>query len=108
MAIAVKSEKITSAHGIDTYLHLDGTRLIIENRFDAQPILEANKITSADGTGGWSPSRNMRKIASVPYTLLAEWAAEGITIQSDRKEFLRRLSDPDLRGFRTDGGRRLI
>ena len=100
-------ELLTSAHGIDNYAHREGGKLIIENVFDAEPILEANKIASNDGTGGWTPSRNMRKVASVPIALLELWNSMGISPTKDRKEFLRRLNDPDLRGFRTDGGSRL-
>jgi len=103
-----KTELLTSSQGIDTYAHLedDGT-LIIQDQFAAEPILEANKAASTDGTGGWSPSRNMRRVASVPLTLLHLWDSMGISPQKDRKEFLRRLNDSDLRAFRTDGGSRL-
>tara|TARA_R110000803_G_scaffold23517_3_gene57644 strand:+ start:3509 stop:3826 length:318 start_codon:yes stop_codon:yes gene_type:complete len=105
----LKSELLTSAHGIDTTLHLDqeNNRLIVQNQFDAAPIIEANKIASNDGTGGWTPSRNMRKVASVPLALLQLWDSMGISPKKDRKEFLRRLNDSELSGFRTDGGSRL-
>jgi hypothetical protein len=103
----MKSERVTRTHGIDTWLHLDDDRLIIQNVFDAGPILEANKIDSNDGTGGWTPSRQMRRVASVPLALLHLWDSMGISPKKDRKEFLRRLNDSELRGFRTDGGSRL-
>ena len=104
----LKSELITSSHGIDTYGHLDSDgSLTIENRFDAQPILDANKTASNDGTGGWTPSKNMRKVASVPIALLHLWDSMGISPTKDRKEFMKRLNDSELRGFRTDGGSKL-
>lgn len=104
----LKSELIASAHGIDTYGHLDSDgSLTIQNTFDASPILDANQISSNDGTGGWTPSRNMRKVASVPIALLHLWDSMGISPKKDRKEFLKRLNDSELRGFRTDGGSRL-
>jgi len=105
----VKTELITSSHGIDTYAHLDqeSGRLIIQNKFDVTPIVEANKISSTDGTGGWTPSRAMRKVASVPIALLHLWDSMGISPKKDRKEFIKRLNDSELRDFRTDGGSRL-
>ena len=104
----IKSEKITNANGIDTYAHLDNDgRLIIENQFDAEPILEQAKAESNDGSGGWTPSRNMRKVATVPLALLELWRSMGITPQSDPKKFKQLLNDAELRGFRTDGGSRL-
>ena len=103
----MKTELLTSSQGIDTYAHREDGKLIIENVFDIAPILEANKISSTDGTGGWTPSKNMRKVANVPIALLELWDSMAISPTKDRKEFLRRLNDPDIRGFRTDGGSRL-
>ena len=103
----MKPERIASSHGIDTYMHLDDGRLIVRNTFDMEPILEANKAASNDGTGGWTPSRQMRRVASVPLVLLKLWDSMGISPKKDRKEFLKRLNDSELRGFRTDGGSRL-
>lgn len=106
--MATRSRLITSANGIDTYGHLDDAgNLVIENRVDAEPIIEANKIASTDGTGGWSKSRNTRHIASIPLTLLYLWDSMGISPTKDRKAFLKKLNDPELRAFRTDGGSRL-
>lgn len=104
----MKKELITSSHGIDTYGHLDhdGT-LTLVNEFDAEPIIEANKAASNDGTGGWSKSRNIRKVANVPIALLHLWDSMGISPTKDPVAFRRKLNDPDLRFFRTDGGSRL-
>lgn len=102
-----KSELLTSANGIDTYAHLEDGKLIIQNQWDSQPLLDANKEASNDGTGGWSPSRNMRRVANVPLGLLELWDSMGISPKKDRKEFLRRLNDSELRSFRTDGGSQL-
>ena len=98
---------IGSSNGINTTLHLDGDTLIVQNTYDATPILESNKIASNDGTNGWTPSRQMRRVANVPLALLHLWDSMGISPTKDRKEFLKKLNDPDLRGFRTDGGSRL-
>jgi len=106
-ASALKSELVTRSHGIDTTLHLDDDKLIIQNTFDAEPIIEANKAASNDGTGGWTPSKNMRRVANVPLALLHLWDSMGISPKKDRKAFLKKLNDPDLRYFRTDGGSRL-
>ena len=105
----MRKELLTSSHGIDTYAHMDELTgdLTIENVFDAQPILDANRAASNDGTGGWTPSRQMRRVASVPLVLLHLWDSMGISPTKDRKEFLRRLNDSELSGFRTDGGSRL-
>ena len=105
----MRTELITSSNGIYTYAHFDEMTgdLTIQNVYDAQPILEANKAASNDGTGGWTPSRQMRRVASVPLALLHLWDSMGISPTKDRKEFLRRLNDSELSGFRTDGGSRL-
>jgi len=103
----MKSEKVTSSHGIDTYFHLDGDRLIVENRFDAQPILDAAKEESNHGNGGWTENRNMRKVATVPLALLHLWDSMGISPKKDPKAFRTKLNDAELRYFRTDGGSRL-
>tara|TARA_R110000803_G_scaffold44018_1_gene93455 strand:+ start:7433 stop:7744 length:312 start_codon:yes stop_codon:yes gene_type:complete len=101
------TELLTSSHGIDTYAHRQDGKLIIENVFDAAPIIEANKVSSNDGTAGWTPSKSMRKVASVPLALLSLWDSMGISPTKDRKEFLKRLNDSEISAFRTDGGSRL-
>jgi len=103
-----KSELLTSSHGIDTYAHLDHDgSLTIENKFDASPIIEANKIAQNDGTNGWTPSRDMKRVASVPLVLLHLWDSMGISPTKDPVAFRRKLNDPDIRAFRTDDAKTL-
>ena len=79
---------------------------------DCEPILENNKrLQTADD--GWSPSRFMRRKASVPIHLCETWAQQaGIEPirfwtmpKAEQNEFLRRhIRDSDWRHVRTVDG----
>lgn len=54
---------------------------IIETVQDVQPVLDANKRAQNDGTGGWSPSRELRKVGSIPNIVIEKWLVEeGINV----------------------------
>lgn len=84
----------------------DGT-VIVRKTQDVTPILDHNKAL-ANHDDGYSRSREMRRVASIPLVVIEQWRAEGFDLLSgnfDRKELRRRLNDSDNRFFRTAPGR---
>lgn len=80
--------------------------LVVRRTQDVEPILEHNKrLATADD--GYSPSRDVRRVASIPLAVIEQWRAEGFDLlgQYDPKELRRRLNDPDNRFFRTAPGK---
>ena len=77
-------------------------RLVIRNAQDAEPIVEANKRAYTEGDG-YSASRNLRRVASIPLVLYLDLKKRGIL--RDPRRFRAWLNDPDNRFFRTAPGR---
>lgn len=78
----------------------------IETRQDVAPILDNNKRQWNDGDG-YTPSREMRKIAEIPLVVLEKWKNElGIdwTNKNHAPAVRRLLNDPDWRYLRTAPG----
>ena len=59
---------------------------------DVEPILEANKALAASGDG-YSPSRELRRAASIPLAIVEKWKNElGVDVfNPDHKPAVRRL-----------------
>lgn len=95
---------LESAWGVDTFLeHDDASNMMVERRTqDVAAILDNNKALQTLNDG-YSPSREFRRIASIPLVVWAQWEREGIT--KDQAALRRRLNDPDNRFFRTSVGR---
>lgn len=76
---------------------------------DVEPILEANK-TAQTLNDGYSPSRDLKRIASIPLVIAQQWMKEdGINWMSlpkdEKAKYLRKkLNDPEYRFLRTSGG----
>ena len=77
-------------------------RIVIRNAQDAEPIVEANKLDYTEGNG-YSASRNLRRVASIPLVLYLDLRKRGIL--RDPHRFRAWLNDPDNRFFRTAPGR---
>ena len=79
----------------------------VETVQDVEPILEANKAAQSMGDG-WTPSRDMRRVASIPLVIWEQWILEtngrlhnGMT-KRERKRFVeRKLKDPEYAFLRT-------
>lgn len=73
---------------------------------DVEPILEANKALYNSGDG-YSPSRELRRVATIPAIVVEQWMKEGVNIfdKNCRGEIRRRLNDPANLAFRTAPGR---
>jgi hypothetical protein len=66
--------------------------LTVHRGEDVEPILENNKALAASGDG-YSPSRELRRAASIPFAIIEKWRNEhGIDVfNPDHKEGVRRL-----------------
>lgn len=73
---------------------------------DVEPILEENKRLQNSGDG-YSPGRQMRRVASIPHAVVEQWMREGVSIfdKNAMPEIRRRLNDPENLFLRTSPGR---
>lgn len=79
----------------------------IETVGDVEPVIEANKRLLTDGSTGYSPSRDMKRIASVPMNIYLKWKQElGVDMlnKDHEKKVKQLLNDPDWRYLRTAPG----
>lgn len=69
----------------------DGS-LIVHREADVEPLLEANKALYTSGDG-YTPSRELRRAASIPNAIIEKWRNElGVDVfNPDHKEAVRRL-----------------
>lgn len=98
---------LDTVDGVTSYAYLDPTdgRFVYGHRADVEPNIEANKALAKDGTGGWSPTREFKRVASIPVTVALMWKERfGIDAwdQDHWPAVLRLLDDPDWRFLRTD------
>lgn len=97
------------AYGLLSNFHTepDGERFAVETVADVEPIIDLNKALANDGDG-YSPSRELRRIASIPLVIVEKWKNEfGVDVfNKDHAQAVRRLlNDPDWRYLRTSPGR---
>ena len=96
------------ALGLTEAFHVDNdVRYAIETIQDVEPILENNKKLATAGDG-YSPSRDIRRIANIPNVIIEKWINEGICNvfdKNDAPKLRRLLNDPDWRHLRTSPGR---
>lgn len=79
---------------------------VIERVQDVEPIFEVNKQLYNDGDG-YSPSRELRRVASIPMAIVEMWMQEGVNIfnPDHMPEIRRRLNDSENLFMRTAPGR---
>lgn len=80
---------------------------IIETVQDVEPILERNKALQNEDDGGWSPSRDLRRAASIPDVVILKWRRElGVDVfnRNHWPAVKRLLNDPEWRWLRTAPG----
>lgn len=78
---------------------------------DVGAMLEENKA-KATHNDGWSPSRELRRVGSIPFALIYQWLAEdGVNVLDAGHDphaaayLMRKLNDPDYAHLRTAPGR---
>lgn len=79
-------------------------RAAIQVTADVEPVIDANKAAG----DGWSPSREWRKVASIPTAVYYEWLAKyGVDpLAKENSALLQRLlNDPDNAYLRVGSGR---
>lgn len=82
-------------------------KVIFRTQQETQSILDLNKIKRDCGDRGWCADGDMRRVASIPNGVIAEWMAEGIDVFSGEHQdaIARKLNDPDYFYLRTAEGR---
>jgi hypothetical protein len=113
MKRAFDIDQLTGA--VETF-HFDemSGQSVIQTTEDVQPILDANQSMMNQGDSGYSKSRELKRIANIPMSVLMEWNQKlGIdlmkqspfAILKDRKVLARFLNDPSYQKVRTAAGR---
>jgi hypothetical protein len=75
---------------------------------DLAPCLERNKQDKNDGSNGYSPSRELQRVASIPNVLIEKWLnEEGIDVFNNNHwpAVARKLNSSEYMYLRTGGGR---
>jgi len=83
-------------------------QLTVLNRQDCEPTLELNKKLYNDGTNGYGPTREWRRVATIPNVILEKWLTEeGIRYwdSEDTAKLAAKLDDPEWRFLRTAPGK---
>jgi hypothetical protein len=83
-------------------------RTIIETVQDVAPILERNRALQNADDRGWTPSRDLRRAATIPDIVVLKWRKDyGIDVfNRDHWPAVKRLlNDPEWRYLRTAPGR---
>jgi hypothetical protein len=97
-------------HGIQHGVSFDpiNDELLVMGQQDCTPILEHNKRLANNGEDGYSPSRELRRVASIPNILVEKWLKEeGINV-FDRNDWPRvaaKLDSSEFAFLRTAPGR---
>lgn len=96
-------------YGMTEFFHYDNDTgdFSIETVQDVEPFLDANKRAQNNGDG-FTPSRDMKRIANIPNVVIEKWLNElGVNVFDKNHEpaVRRLLNDPDWRYLRTSPGR---
>lgn len=99
---------MTSSYGIDYTWEDDGAGGGHVHSFqDVEQMLDRNKAM-ANHNDGYSPTREMRRVASIPLHLMMQWKAEegwDAWDPENHDRLARKLNDPDFAWLRTAPGR---
>ncbi len=101
---------VARSQGQRTDVQFADGQVVFRTISEVDPVLEANKDLQSQGDG-FSRSRDLRRVASIPVGVLAQWSEEsGIDLQAlprkERQKFIfRKLRDPEWQHLRTSPGR---
>lgn len=93
---------------VDTHFYDQTTgETTIQTVHDVTAILEDNKRQRLDDHDGYSPSRELRKVATIPAGVVAQLFAAGINVYSEEGwEYVKALLDTkDYEALRTSDGK---
>jgi hypothetical protein len=85
--------------------------LVVKSTADVEPFLEQNKAdmrASEEGSRGYTPSRDLQRVASIPNIIIEKWLKEeGINVfdENDTPKVLAKLDSPEYLYLRTAPGR---
>lgn len=106
----MKTHLFRSSAGVDHWMVQDGDQTRFAATQDVAPILERNKAM-ANHNDGYTPSRDMKRVASIPYAVGVKWLNEEGWWFMDAghdpdvaKKLARKLNDPEYRYLRTSEG----
>lgn len=87
-----------------SHFHFDASENVatVVSTQDVEPILDHNKALQTHNDG-YSPSRELRRIASIPLVVWDDLMKRGIA--QDTEALKKWLRDPENRYFRTSEGR---
>jgi len=96
-----------SAAGFRHYWRDDGSNYAVVSLQDCTALLERNK-KAATHNDGYAPSRELRRVASIPLVLVLKWLNEEGWYAFDpnaRGKLKQKLNDPEYLWLRTAPGR---
>lgn len=82
--------------------------LTIHNYQDCEPTIKLNKELYNKGDGGYGPTREWRRAASIPNIILEKWLLEENIKwwdSEDTPKMMAKLDDPEYRYLRTAPGK---
>lgn len=85
--------------------HEDGT-ITVHEKEDLTALIERNKAVQNSGLDGYTDTRELQFVGTVPVTVRAEYMKRGIDIlhPAYEKELIAYLNNSDFRLFRTGSG----
>lgn len=93
---------------VQKMVKIDGKNHIQTVSADLEANTDWNKERQNDGSNGYSPSRDLQHVASIPVYMVELWKKlYGIDVfnKDHEKAVIRLLNDPELRHFRTNNGK---
>jgi hypothetical protein len=95
--------------GSKTYFHYDPMtkKITLEDVQDVTEIVERNRVMQNSGLSGYTKSKDMKHVATIPLCFLTKWANEAGVSLNDKamgEIIKKKLNDPDFKAFRTGMG----
>lgn len=95
---------------VQKMVKVDGKNYIQTRSADLSANLDHNQNLQNDGSNGYSPSRELQHVASIPLSLVEHWKKVhrvDIFNRDHDKKILQLLNDSDLRKLRTNSSRQI-
>jgi hypothetical protein len=108
--VSEKNFLFRSSAGIDHWQIRDGEGFRYASTQDTDPILDRNKSMSTHNDG-YTPSRDIKRVASIPYIIGLKWLnEEGWWFMDTHdpdiaRKLAQKLNDPEYQHLRTSEGR---
>lgn len=86
---------------------VDDDKIVLNRVQDVKPVFDKNRIERNEGqNNGYSESRDIQKVASIPMVVIEQWLKEGIDLfNPDHADAVKKkLNDPFYAHLRTSTG----